>query len=89
MTKRASALIVFLPASVADRAMSKRAVVSVLAARSARVSFGFGTDTPAGGVSATEIGASALTCQPPLVVIVRLAVPVAPTATLGSVFLIS
>ena len=61
----------------------------MLCARSARVSFSFCSVTPAGAVSATLIGASPLTCQPDFAVIVRLAVAVAPTATFGSVFLIS
>ena len=69
--------------------MSKRAASGELCARSARVSFALASVTPAGAVSATVIGASALTCQPALAVIVRLAVAVAPTAILGSVFLIS
>jgi hypothetical protein len=69
--------------------MSKRAASFELCARSARVSFAFGSVTPAGAVSAMVIGASALTCQPAFAVMVRLAVPVPPTATVGSVFLIS
>src|SRR5262249_28908501 len=44
---------------------------------------------PAGGVRLTLMGASAFMCQPPLVAMVTLAVPLAPVATLGSVFLIS
>ena len=40
-------------------------------------------------VSATVMGASAFTCQPPFALIVTLAVAVPPTATLGSVFVTS
>ena len=89
ITKCASALMVFLPASVAETGMSNRALSAVLAARSARVSFAFCTDSPLAGVSATLMGASPLTCQPPLTLMVRLVVAVPPTGTLRSVFVIS
>jgi len=78
-----------LPTSVAEIGMSKRALSTVVAARSARVSLAFLTDSPAGGVSARLIGASGFTCQPLLALMVRLAVAVAPTATLGVFWTIS
>ena len=82
--------MVFLPASVAETGMSKRALSCVLCgqigARQLRL---LHASRPRAAVSATLIGASALTCQPAFAVMVRLAVAVAPTATFGSVFLIS
>lgn len=88
-TKPASAGISLVPGLVAKTETSNRALVSPLAARSARVSLGFSTVTPGPGDNLRVSGASVLRCHPRLLAMVTLAVAFSPTVALAALDLTS
>ncbi len=89
ITKRASAVSTLVPAVAASNGISKRALSCVLSARSPRENLVFDSVRPSGATSDTLIGASPLTCQPFRAAMTSDALDLAPTATLGSVFVSS
>ena len=71
-----------MPCLGSDQDTLKRALESLLAARSARTRRGFSTVIPGPGVSFRVSGASALRCQPFLVAMATLAVAFSPRVAL-------